>query len=152
MPHVLRIIGTPPNTAQSPMAINTFERSRNIFATSSLAELLTPPSRIPTVTPSFAGCLRSVIGVDVRVTACTRVTMRSSMSSRDIWQPAQPHIQSLATVIFSAIRSSPPSASHLRGQGRQRGSVGGDTGVRRNQRDHRQLPAFDVHHVAIFLG
>ena len=75
-----------------------------VLATSSVVELFTPPSRMPTATPSLEGCFRSVIGVEVSVTFSSRVTMRSSMSSSDMWQPAQPAIQSLATVTLSVIQ------------------------------------------------
>src|SRR5450756_506215 len=95
------MVGTPPKTAQSPRAISTLLRSRNILATLSVVELLTPPSRIPTVTPSLAGCLRSVTGVEVSVTSWTRSTMRSSISNNDIWQPAHPASQSLCLLYTS---------------------------------------------------
>jgi hypothetical protein len=39
-----------------------------------------------------------VIGVACRATCSSSVTSRSSMSSSDMWQPAQPASQSLATV------------------------------------------------------
>src|SRR5215208_639444 len=106
--------GTPPNTAQSPNATKILERLRILWATSSFALLLMPPSRMPTSTPLSSGSFRSVIGVARKSASSTIFRMRSSISSRDIWQPAQPQIQSeeiLGLVIRSSIQSDTGGAS-----------------------------------------
>src|SRR3972149_5324890 len=90
--------GTPPKTAQSPNATRILQRLRIRCATSSLAVLLTPPSRMPTSTPPASGSLRSVIGVARISTNSASWTMRSSMSRKDMWHPAQPAIQSVETL------------------------------------------------------
>src|SRR5512133_1713904 len=99
----LRMAGTPPKTAQSPRATNILHRERIKSATSSFEVLLTPPSRMPTSTPDLSGCLRSVIGEDRRSTNSRTLTILSSISSNDIWHPAQPAIQSEDTLGFDIL-------------------------------------------------
>src|SRR5690606_6471808 len=96
-----RIAGTPPNTAQSPKATRILQRSRILMATSSLYEFAIPPSRMPTSTPSLSGSFKSVIGVARRSTNLVSSMILSSMSKKDIWQPAQPASQSEATFGFA---------------------------------------------------
>ena len=55
--------------------------------------------------PSLSGSFKSVIGVARRSTSSTSFTIRSSISRKDIWQPAHPASQSLATVGFAMIYS-----------------------------------------------
>jgi len=95
--------GMPPNTAQSPKATSVLQRLRIRRATSSVDELATAPSRMPTSTPRSSGCFKSVMGVEHSRTRCSSCTIRSSMSRNDMWQPAQPASQSEATVTFSLI-------------------------------------------------
>src|SRR5512141_450885 len=59
---------------------------------------------MPTSTPLSSGSFKSVMGVDRRSASSTIFKMRSSISSRDIWHPAQPQIQSEA--IFGLFISS----------------------------------------------
>ena len=108
--------GTFPNVAQSPSAIRIWHRSRIILATSMLCVLQMAPSSIPTVTPSFGGCFRSVIGLDVISTDSNRFTIRSSMSKSDMWHPAQPASQSVAILTFVIVDS--PLLDFLNGQSR----------------------------------
>ena len=54
------------------------------------------------------------MGVEVNVTCSTRSTIRSSISNNDMWQPAQPASQSLATVTLVGHSSiSSPSVSRM---------------------------------------
>src|ERR1035441_5526103 len=123
----LRNVGTPPNTAQSPSATSTLQRARICLATCSPVELLTQPSRMPTSTPLAGGCFKSVIGVACSETCSSSVTSRSSMSSSDMWQPAHPASQSLATVALFFIQnpsSIPTGLNHSPQRSEERATLG----------------------------
>src|SRR3990172_2693332 len=102
-----RMVMIPPKTAQSPRAIKILHRSLISLATSWFVVLLTVPERIPTVTPSFGGCFKSVIGVEVSSIFSKSWTSLSSVSSKDISHPAHAASQSIATLTF--VMSFPPN-------------------------------------------
>jgi len=92
--------GTPPDTAQRQATRYFAFVCASFLAILHSRNCLIPISKCQHPTAGI-GCFRSVMGVERRSTNSTSLTILSSMSKNDMWQPAQPHSQSLATLGFA---------------------------------------------------
>src|SRR5512139_312122 len=99
----LRCAGSPPVTAQAPIATRILQLARNSRSTCTFSALQMPPSMMPM--SQGPQCLMSVSGERLNSTRSSSANSRSSMSSSDMWQPKQPASEVVATLSLRRVTS-----------------------------------------------
>src|SRR5512139_1774731 len=99
---LLRNAGTPPLMAQSPREISTSQCFRNDSSTCTFSSLQQPPSTIPTAQRPV-NSLKSLMGDRSNSTSSASCSIRSSMSSTDMWHPKQPARLTVAIRAFAGM-------------------------------------------------